>query len=177
MELTPNQVVSTNLRRIRERNGLTQKTVAKLLGWSEESYAQAERAAKGRRVRRFDADELYTLARALDTTVPALLLPPPGATIARDGSSEPPTELAQRVLLLDEGAQANLAELLESLPSEGRRQLQGVLEIRIADTTRAEFRRLIDTAAKAQRHTASLHTHLTLLAAETPYAYTAKATP
>ncbi len=174
MDLTPNQVVSANLRRIRERSGLTQKTTAKLLGWSEESYAQAERAAKGQRVRRFDADELYALACALDTTVPALLLPPPGAAVARGDTAEPPTELAQRVLLLDEGAQDNLAELLGSLNPKARADLEAVLEVRISKTTRAVLKRLTESAERSRQEVSHLATLVTLAAADTPYAYTSR---
>ena len=135
MDLTPNQTVAANLRRIRERKELTQAQVAAWLGWSVESYAQAERSAKGRRPRRFDADDLYALARALDTTVAALLCPLPGAAIA----GGPPQELAIQVFSHDHHAQSELRELLDSLSEDAQAQIQGGLDVRSERLKKAEI--------------------------------------
>src|SRR5215218_6958493 len=73
--MTPNQTVAYNLRRARELRGITQREAAEAIShhadtpWSTESYAQAERAARGPRSRRFDADELHALAKAFELPV------------------------------------------------------------------------------------------------------------
>ena len=61
---TPNQVVAGNLVRLRQRRGLTQAEVARLLSsvagkeWTEAMVAHAERSVTGNRVREFTADDL-----------------------------------------------------------------------------------------------------------------------
>ena len=80
---TPNQVVAGNLVRLRQRRGLTQAEVARLLSsvagkeWSEAMVAHAERSVTGNRVREFTADDLVTLARAFDVPVLYFLTPSP----------------------------------------------------------------------------------------------------
>jgi transcriptional regulator with XRE-family HTH domain len=80
---TPNQVVAGNLVRLRQRRGLTQAEVARLLSsvagkeWTEAMVAHAERSVTGNRVREFTADDLVTLARAFDVPVLYFLTPPP----------------------------------------------------------------------------------------------------
>jgi transcriptional regulator with XRE-family HTH domain len=134
-DLTPNQTVAANLRRIRERKQLTQAKAAEWLGWSVESYAQAERSAKGKRARRFDADELYAIAAAFDTTVAALLCPRPATAIAGD----PPQELAIQVFSHDEHAHDALRELLDSLPEPAQAKIQGGLDVRADRLKQAEL--------------------------------------
>jgi transcriptional regulator with XRE-family HTH domain len=80
---TPNQVVAGNLVRLRQRRGLTQGEVARLLSsvagkeWTEAMVAHAERSVTGNRVREFTADDLVTLARAFDVPVLYFLTPAP----------------------------------------------------------------------------------------------------
>jgi transcriptional regulator with XRE-family HTH domain len=80
---TPNQVVAGNLVRLRQRRGLTQSEVARLLSsvagkeWTEAMVAHAERSVTGNRVREFTADDLVTLARAFDVPVLYFLTPAP----------------------------------------------------------------------------------------------------
>ena len=80
---TPNQVVAGNLVRLRQRRGLTQAEVARLLSsvagkdWTEAMVAHAERSVTGNRVREFTADDLVTLARAFDVPVLYFLTPSP----------------------------------------------------------------------------------------------------
>lgn len=80
--LTPNQLVSHNLARARKARGLTQFDLAErmeqLTGrpWSNASVSAAERAWKGGRARKFDANEIVALALALDVPVGYFLLAP-----------------------------------------------------------------------------------------------------
>jgi hypothetical protein len=94
--MTPNRIVSHNLRRARVdvRNWTQERAaeeVSRFVGererWSTESYAAAERAARGTRVRRFDADELHAFSRAFGLPVAFFLVPPPA--IAGAGPHEP----------------------------------------------------------------------------------------
>lgn len=79
--IAPNRVVSANLRRARQLHRWTQQEAAERLRpylaseWSVESYAQAERAAAGHRVRRFDADELHAFTRAFGFPLAFFLIP------------------------------------------------------------------------------------------------------
>jgi transcriptional regulator with XRE-family HTH domain len=80
---TPNQVAAGNLVRLRQRRGLTQAEVARLLSsvackeWTKAMVALTERSVTGNRVREFTADDLVTLARAFDVPVLSFLTPPP----------------------------------------------------------------------------------------------------
>ena len=73
--MTPNQLVAYNIRRARELKGWTQEQAAeefeKYHGerWSKASWSAAERSAETERIRRFDADALFNLARTFE--VPA----------------------------------------------------------------------------------------------------------
>ena len=78
-------LVSYNLARFRRAAGLTQKELgAALGGWSEASVSIAERGWDGRRIRKFDADEIARIAMVLGIPVIALLLPPEDAGTAVD---------------------------------------------------------------------------------------------
>jgi transcriptional regulator with XRE-family HTH domain len=80
---TPNQVVASNLIRLRQRRGLTQGEAARKLSdyspkaWTEPMVAHAERSVTGNRIREFTADDLVTMARAFDVPVLYFLTPPP----------------------------------------------------------------------------------------------------
>jgi transcriptional regulator with XRE-family HTH domain len=83
--VTVNMLVSYNLARFRRAAGLTQKEFgAALGGWSEASVSIAERGWDGRRIRKFDADELARIAMVFGIPVIALLLPPEDAGTAVD---------------------------------------------------------------------------------------------
>ena len=68
---TPNQVVASNLIRLRQRRNLTQAEAARKLSdyspkaWTEPMVAHAERSITGNRIREFTADDLVTLAGRL----------------------------------------------------------------------------------------------------------------
>lgn len=82
IELSLNQVVAYNVGRLRwERRWSEEKTAKKLgalLGRriSIASYSAMERSVEGRRIKRFDADELFAFARVFGVTVWDLLWPP-----------------------------------------------------------------------------------------------------
>lgn len=72
-----NQLIGYNVACYRKAAGLTQEELGKRLGgWTKVAVSAAERSWDGKRVRRFDADELVALAWALGVPVLALLLPP-----------------------------------------------------------------------------------------------------
>jgi transcriptional regulator with XRE-family HTH domain len=141
---TPNQVVAGNLVRLRQRRGLTQGEVARLLSavagreWSEAMVAHAERSVTGNRVREFTADDLVTLARAFDVPVLYFLTPPPsGIFVHVPGSRIDTLTMLEAVLgrldnlsewetLLDEWNFAEDEELPFPLSAERRRKIRAV---------------------------------------------------
>jgi transcriptional regulator with XRE-family HTH domain len=141
---TPNQVVAGNLVRLRQRRGLTQGEVARLLSavagreWSEAMVAHAERSVTGNRVREFTADDLVTLARAFDVPVLYFLTPPPsGIFVHVPGSRIDTLTMLEAVLgrldnlseweaLLDEWDFADDEELPFPLSAERRRKIRAV---------------------------------------------------
>lgn len=85
--VTINQLIGYNVTWFRRAAGLTQEELGKRLGgWSGASVSAAERSWEGKRVRKFDADELVKIAAALGVPVLALLLPPSDAGTAIDYS-------------------------------------------------------------------------------------------
>lgn len=81
--MTANQLVAANLRRARERLGLTQQEAAKRLEpyigkeWSKATFSAAERSAvPGKRAREFSADDLLAFARTFGVSVSWFFLPP-----------------------------------------------------------------------------------------------------
>jgi transcriptional regulator with XRE-family HTH domain len=141
---TPNQVVAGNLARLRQRRGLTQAEVARLLSavagkeWSEAMVAHAERSVTGNRVREFTADDLVTLARAFDVPVLYFLTPPPsGIFVHVPGSRIDTLTMLEAVLgrldnlseweaLLDEWDFAEDEEVPFPLSAERRREVRAV---------------------------------------------------
>ena len=78
-----NQLVGYNLAVYRNAAGLTQEELGKRLGgWTKVAVSAAERSWDGKRVRKFDADELMLLATVLGVPVTALFLPPADAGVA-----------------------------------------------------------------------------------------------
>ena len=141
---TPNQVVAGNLLRLRQRRGLTQSEVARLLSsvaakdWSEAMVAHAERSVTGNRVREFTADDLVTLARAFDVPVLYFLTPPPQGLFVHvpgsridtltmlDAVLGRPDNLAEWETLLDEWNFADDEELPFPLTQKRRQQIRAL---------------------------------------------------
>ncbi len=141
---TPNQVVAGNLARLRQRRGLTQAEVARLLTsvagnqWSEAMVAHAERSVTGNRVREFTADDLVTLARAFDVPVLYFLTPPPKGIFVHvpgsridtltmlDAVLGRPDNLSEWETLLDEWNFAPDEELPYPLSQRRRQQIRVV---------------------------------------------------
>lgn len=82
IELSPNQIVAFNLEKFRRERGWTALQTAARLGAilgrkiSLASYSAMERSVEGGRVKAFDADELFALARLFGVRVWQLMIPP-----------------------------------------------------------------------------------------------------
>jgi transcriptional regulator with XRE-family HTH domain len=80
--ITSNQLVAYNLKQLRNGRKWTQKDVgdriAKVLGkrWSKAVVSNAERSIDGKRIAKFDADEIVALARLFEVPVDRLFTPP-----------------------------------------------------------------------------------------------------
>jgi len=74
--VTVNQLVAYNLAFYRKVAGLTQEELGAPLGLSAASVSAAERSWDSSRVKKFDADEVASIAAALGVPVIALFLPP-----------------------------------------------------------------------------------------------------
>lgn len=81
-QVTGSQLVAFNMAQYRKKAEMSQAELGEDLGWSNAIVSAAERSWDGKRVRRFDADEVVRIALALDVPVVALFLPPPDAGIA-----------------------------------------------------------------------------------------------
>jgi hypothetical protein len=76
-KITANQVVAYNMAHYRWAAGLTQEELgSRLGGWTKVAVSAAERSWDGKRIRKFDADDLAALAMALGVPVAAFFLPP-----------------------------------------------------------------------------------------------------
>lgn len=85
MKWSFNQVIANNLRIVRESKGLTQEAACRATEtvmpggkWTPTVWSAAERSIVGRRIRKFDADEIAALSMGLGVSVAALFLPPDG---------------------------------------------------------------------------------------------------
>jgi len=75
--VTVNMLVGHNMAYFRKAAGLTQEQLGELLGgWTKVAVSAAERSWDGKRVRKFDADEIAGIAQALRVPIAALFLPP-----------------------------------------------------------------------------------------------------
>lgn len=73
----------------RQKAGLTQEELGKRLGgWTKIAVSAAERGWDGKRIRKFDADEILAIASVLGVPAVALLLPPADAGTAVEYSFE-----------------------------------------------------------------------------------------
>jgi transcriptional regulator with XRE-family HTH domain len=87
--MTANQLVAYNLRRIRERDNLTQERAAEMLEpllgrrWSKAVFSAAETSVTSDRTREFTADEILAFSAAFGVPVGWFFMPPdPGEEIA-----------------------------------------------------------------------------------------------
>lgn len=87
--LNVNQVVAWNLGWLRREAGLTQREVGELTGATNISISAAEQSFEGKRVKKFDAQELAEIALALGVPLSALFVPPDdgNAYQFRDGTT------------------------------------------------------------------------------------------
>jgi transcriptional regulator with XRE-family HTH domain len=70
-------VVGYNMAAYRKAAGITQEELGKRLGgWTKVAVSAAERSWDGKRIRKFDADELVAIGVALGVPMVALMLPP-----------------------------------------------------------------------------------------------------
>src|SRR5215469_2608165 len=73
--LSPCQVVAWNLARIRQHKGWSQEEAARALepylGYrlSRAAFSRAEQSLAGKRIRRFDADEIVAFARVFEVPI------------------------------------------------------------------------------------------------------------
>ena len=74
--MTVNQLVAYNMAFYRKVAGLTQEELGAPLGWSAASVSAAERSWDSARIKKFDADEIASIAAALGVPVIAFFLPP-----------------------------------------------------------------------------------------------------
>lgn len=99
-------LVAYNMARWREANELTQGQLGQELGgWTNVAVSAAERSWAGKRVRKFDADEIADMAAAFRIPIPGLFLPPEDdGTAARyvirsdDGGTLPMSEYFRLVM-------------------------------------------------------------------------------
>ena len=69
-------VVGYNIAYFRKVTGATQEQLGEPLGWTKVAVSAAERSWDGRRVRKFDADEILRIAQVFGIPIAALFLPP-----------------------------------------------------------------------------------------------------
>ena len=122
-QLTPSDVVLANVRVYMRWRGLTQKEVAKRMtkigmGFDKEEGGKTEwhRRTVGQMLsgeRRIDVNELFALAVALETTVPALLSPQVGGIVDFD--------MVYRIGVLDPLGVSDFEILLEDLAEKEAR--------------------------------------------------------
>jgi cell division septum initiation protein DivIVA len=74
--VTVNRLVAYNMAFFRKAAGLGQQEFGEPLGWSVASVSAAERSWDGKRVKKFDADEIVLIAAVLGVPLAALFLPP-----------------------------------------------------------------------------------------------------
>jgi hypothetical protein len=82
-EVTVNMLVAYNMTRWRTACGMTQAQLGgELGGWTKGAVSAAERSWDGRRIRKFDADEIANLASIFRIPIPAMFMPPEDDGIA-----------------------------------------------------------------------------------------------
>jgi len=75
--MTPCQLIAVNLRRLRVERGWDQRETAARLGgkWTPWGVSAAERSADGKKVKKFDADEITVIAEVFGVAVGSLFAP------------------------------------------------------------------------------------------------------
>lgn len=74
--VTANMVIGYNIAYFRRVAGATQEQLGEPLGWTKVAVSAAERSWDGKRVRKFDADEILRVAGVFGIPIAALFLPP-----------------------------------------------------------------------------------------------------
>ena len=122
--VTINQVVAYNMAWYRKAAGLTQEELGQRLGgWTKVAVSAAERSWDGKRIRKFDADDLLAIARAVGVPIPALFLPPDDAETAITYELEGVSEAERH---------AQLTELIPYfLPSSGESPVMAAFSKRL----------------------------------------------
>ena len=152
-EPTPNQVVAWNMSYFRKAAGLTQQELGeKLGGWSTASVSAAERSWDGKRVKKFDADEITAVAGALGVPVAALFIPPPGAQAGPGlpflpADPESPVSAAYRQRLAEAGLSGAGAD--GAVAEEASRQAGALREYR--DQWRGELVGMLERLTESAR--------------------------
>lgn len=111
--LSPCQIVAWNLERARRSRGWSQEETAKraepYLGHrlSRAAFSQAERSIEGKRIRRFDADEIVAFARVFELPVSYFFIPPPSpfrgtAVLVNGKPGEPSARTTSEPMTYDE---------------------------------------------------------------------------
>jgi hypothetical protein len=89
IELSPNQIVAFNIEKLRRERGWSAQGTANRLGSilgrkiSLASYSAMERSIDGKRIKHFDADEIFAFARVFGVRVWTLFVPPINYHFAR----------------------------------------------------------------------------------------------
>lgn len=106
--ITVNMLIGYNLAFFRRAAGLSQQQAGEELGWTNVAVSAAERSWNGKRVRKFDADEIANMASVLRVPISAFFLPPV------DDSAECPYVIGSE----DEDEPARMRDLLVLAMSE-----------------------------------------------------------
>jgi transcriptional regulator with XRE-family HTH domain len=158
--MTANQLVAHNLRRARERAGLTQEEAAERLEpylgrrWSKATFSAAETSATSDRLREFTADEILAFARAFDVAVGYFFIPPVEDDLRKRVSSggknlAGTAELLELVAPLDVGAVGErINELKKKLPASELRGYEGRLTRMLQETVEAAVQEALDRAIR-----------------------------
>jgi transcriptional regulator with XRE-family HTH domain len=163
--LSPCQIVAWNLGRARRARGWSQEETARrlepCLGYrlSRAALSQAERSIEGKRIRRFDADEIVAFARVFELPVSYFFIPPAspfrGRPVEVNGKpSDPRASVTSEPLTYDE--MLNLAihpapEVRATLRMAGLWGLSQAEADRIEDRAMGMFKETLRERAEASR--------------------------
>jgi transcriptional regulator with XRE-family HTH domain len=159
-----NRVVAYNMTRWRKAAGLTQEELGQRLGgWSGASVSAAERSWDGKRVRKFDADEVAAIGAALGVPIVALFLPPLGGgeaavrlfalTMPETGEDTPVMDAFRKerafaaAQYADPVRSRRLIEFMEALASPEEREKMAGQQMSSLQKSEMEYRRRLRAAA------------------------------
>ena len=161
--LTANQLVAANLRRARERLGLTQEEAGERLEpylgerWRKATFSAAERSAvAGRRPREFSANELLAFARVFGVSVSWFFFPPEYEDELPDISCGGPEPVSPRELVEAAVPQGGDREEGTRLRAIARRLPESEETIRHAAFAQIEELVASVTVSNVTEHTANL---------------------